>query len=71
MTDMSKIEDIDSEMGMLHKQLEQLHGDQAKLLEKEHELRTRLQHLQIKKDRLGPGSGGSYETGDDHAVDSD
>jgi hypothetical protein len=53
MTDTPKIQDIDNEMGLLHKQLMQIHGEQAKLLEREGEIRARLQNLLAKKDRLG------------------
>ena len=56
MTEMLKLQDIETEMGMLLKQLEHLQSEQAKLLEKEGSLRTQLQSLQNKKDRLTAGS---------------
>jgi len=68
---MPSLQDINNEMAMLHKQLEGLHAEQAKLLEREHELRTRLQHLQIKRDRLGTGTGGFHEADSSDGVSAE
>jgi len=52
MTSLPTPRDLESEISVLQLQLERVQAERAKLLEKEGDIRTKMQHVQIKLERL-------------------